>query len=279
MEVYTQTGFIKTATKGNIKKAKKINQKEIKNYAFDNKEIVNKIIEEGKVIVRKHHARKVAFKILTLTVDCKLERELYIAVSEEMRKRYQANYLPHYGGWIIEEIPYVEDTKKSIKEMQEEFLSKNKIERTESEINYNSKDLLIYKSKSYINKNHDYKKAIANMTHVYDNLRFMTPDGSIDVLFRFKKLVAESNKRGSHQTIYFLQQTNNKNEKTRTSSINEINIPKFLEDFKMIAYDYDVCADYYKNYSRIKYGSKSGKTINVNGNKYTVDDRWDYEDD
>lgn len=270
-------GFIKTTGVSKVIKNKPIKGNTI-SFIEDNAEQVNNIIENGKVIVRKNHVRKVTFKILTLNVDTKLDKDLYIAVSMEMHKRYKGNYLPKYGGWIIEELPYEPDRTKSMKEMQEEFLARNTVTREDSEINYLSKDLKTYKSKSYINTTKDYKQTITEMVHVYNNLRFMTPDGSMDVLFRFKRLVAESGDRYAYQTIYYVTQTNNKNDKSKTSSINEINIPKFLEDYKMVPYIYETCAAYYKNYSNIKYRSKepktSSKSTNVNGNKFTIDEEW-----
>lgn len=276
----TNNGFIKTSKAVKVKKPGYALKGYLTKEDRDSfKDEIEALINNGKTIVRKNHVTKKTFEILTLDIDVKLEKSLYIAISMEMKERYNSNFLPKYGGWIIKELPYEPDRQKSMKEMQEEFLAKNQAKKiADSEINYLSKDLQIYKSKSYINTESDYKKAIATMVHIYDNLRFMTPDGSMDVIFGFKRLVAESKQANAFQTIYYMVQTSNKTDKTKKSSINEINIPKFLEDFKMVKYDYDVCNEYFKNYNRNKYGSRSGKTINVNGNRYTVDDTWNYDD-
>ena len=159
----------------------------------------------------------------------------------------------------------VRNKKKSLKEMQEEFLKNKGATVCESiDINRCSKDLDIYKSKMYINKNMDHKEAVKTLIHVYDNTRFMTPDGSVDILFTFKRMVFES--RGTHfQTIYWCNQINNKNFKEKRNAINEINIPEFLEKNNFVLYDHKICSDYHSKYGQLK-------------NKYTIDEKFFDED-
>lgn len=234
------------------------------------------LVENMYTVVRKNHVTKKAFKVTKLKQDLGvLEKDIYKSLAIYMYKIHKSHYNKGYQGWVMEEIPYEPDrVTKSIKEMQEEFLAKKQVTIVPTEeIDYLNKDKKIFKSKSYYNDVSDYKKALATMVHVYDGLNFMTKDGSIDVSFVFYKLVVES-KGSNFQTIYKYTQTSNKNLKTRVRMINEMSIPKFIEEHQLVEYNHAVCEAYYKRYTEPVYKSNK-KAIEVNGNRFVVDDTWE----
>lgn len=117
------------------------------------------------------------------------------------------------------------------------------------------------------------------MTHVYDNIRYMTKDGSMDIVFKFYKIVTESRSSiGKMQTIYKCKQTNNKTLKTKHFNINELKIQEFVSVNDLVLYDDVVCDNFYKNYMDSKY-KHTGKYMTINGSRFMVDESdWDDDD-
>lgn len=262
-----------------VKFPKRFNADKKKEFTLKNKDIILKIISDMKEVVRTNHFSKKSFKILKLPGQTqRLEIELFHATDFILSQKYRTRYNKRYDGWIIEEVPYIEDKSlKSMREMQEEYLKNNTVERTESEINFLNKDLKIYKSKSYINDKMDYHKVLEDIVHIYDNLRYMKHDGSIDIVFTFKRNVFNSG-RSAFQTIYWMTQTNNDNLKTKRLSINELNIPALIEEQGLVPYNHSIAQKYYAEIQERKYRlsqkrKEPKKTqVVVNGNKFVVDD-------
>lgn len=275
-EEWFDVNFIKPDAK--IKKVTKHKRRltgdDKREFTIANKDKLLETMASMVEVVRKNHIAKRSFKVLRLVdINERLEYEFFRSFDYMMYLKYHSRYNRGYDGWVIEEIPYTPDTQvKTNKEMQEEFLATHQIERVESEINYTSKELQIYKSKSYVNITKDYNKNLEDIVHIYDNIRYMKPDGSIDILFTFKRNVFNSG-RSAFQTIYWMVQTNNNTLKTKRLAINELNIPSFLEENGFVIYQHKVTQKYYSEAQERKYrlsGKKKQQTIN--GNTFTLDD-------
>lgn len=265
-----------------VKYKKRLTGEVKKQFTLDNKELILDTISKMVEVVRKNHFSKKSYRILRLAnPDEKLGPELFGSLDYIMFLKYRSRYQRGYTGWIVEEIPYVPDIQtKTDKELQDEFLAKNKVERVETEINYLSKDLHIYKSKSYISGKIDYNEVLKDIVHIYDNIRYMKPDGSLDILFKFKRNVFSMGKN-AYQTFYYLIQTDNRNQKRKEYAMNELSIPSFLEENGFVKYDHKVASKYYSDEQERKYRlsqkpkeSKKTQTV-INGNKFVVDnDEW-----
>ena len=78
------------------------------------------------------------------------------------------------------------------------------------------------------------------MTHIYDGLSFMTEDGSFIIRFAFRNLVVQSDSI-NYQTFYNMSQVNTSTIRTKPPlRINELLIPKLLEDMKLIPYVHSI---------------------------------------
>ena len=215
----------------------------------------NEIVEiynSSKIVVRKNTKSKKCYKVLQLNREIykdKFDTLLFRSVSRYVYEKHPvpsaSQYSMFYSGWCIEELPYIEsdklEPKKSISEMQAEFLAKKSATVIPNEdVNFVAKELLTYKSKSYINKNIEYRKAIDGMTHIYDGLSFMTEDGSFIIRFAFRNLVVQSDSI-NYQTFYNMSQVNTSTIRTKPPlRINELLIPKLLEDMKLIPYVHSI---------------------------------------
>lgn len=261
-----------------VKFKKRFNADKKKEFTLKNKDLILQIIADMKEVVRINHFSKKSYKILKLPDHLgRLEIELFHATDFIMAQKYRSRYNKMYDGWIIEEVPYIKDMSlKSMREMQEEYLKNNLVERTENEINYLNKDLKIYKSKSYMNDRVDYHKILEDVVHIYDNLRYMKSDGSIDIVFTFKRNVFNKG-RNAFQTIYWLTQTNNDNLKSKRSAINELNIPTLIEEQGLIPYNHSIAQKYYTEVQERKYRLSQKQTkpkhqsTNINGNTFVID--------
>ena len=237
-------------------------------------------------VARQNTIHKSCFKILMVDRNMypdKLDSVFYRAVCLEMDKRYPGSgYSKKYHGWIIENLPYVDSStdrdkpKKTVAEMQAEFLAKKNATQCESkEINYTSKDLKIYKSKSYYNERVDYEKAFENdFVYIYDGLSFMSEDGSLLVRFRYRNKLMDKHGR-SFQVIYSMEQINFETEKEKKPiKVNELRIPVLIEEYKLVPYNYSVVAQRLKREK-----AKLDKKYNEEHDKYLSDfENWDERD-
>lgn len=265
----------------NIKKVvkfpKRFNADKRKEFTLNNKDLILALISGMIDVVRPNHILKKSYRIKKFPDNTeKLEIELFHALDFIMSQKFHSRYNRKYSGWVIEEAPYVEDKSlNDMRRMQEEFLKNNSIERTERNINYLNKELRTYKSKSYINNALDYEETLKNIVHIYDNLRYMKSDGSLDILFTFKRNVFNSG-RNAFQTIYWMTQTDNSSLKTKRIAINELNIPKLLEEEGFIKYEHRITQQYYSEVQERKYRlsqkSNKRKQTTVKGNTFTIDD-------
>lgn len=177
----------------------------------------NKCLE---IVVRKNHQMKKSFKILKLNE--KIEKKEFAYFSRKLAySNLTGDYDIVFKGWKIEEIEYVEDKKtKSLKEMQEEFLSKNKVKKIDdggSHLSDNQRHSRSHRDSLYDETNYNTK---------YDGIRcYDELNTRIIIKFLFRKSGKEYGKalkKGiSHINYYKVGEELNKGTKMRESTISK----------------------------------------------------------
>lgn len=154
--------------------------------------IYEKVFEEGSIVVRKNHRTKRTFKILVL--DEKKGKFYFTKIKKIMLLNGHI-YMGEYGGFKIEEIPYEEDKKTSMAEMQKAFLKKTKLKKVEDN-GYNLSDI---ERKSASHRS-SYSKE-SEYEYIYDNVK-IEHRGLVETIYANKRKTVVEKTNIQNRTYY-----------------------------------------------------------------------------